>query len=132
MLDEILNKIRDTDDEFSESGITKRDHQLFKFYLALYQGALYEKNRRRSIHPDDPEAKITIFDVDIAYERLLHPPKNPLREAFKPLSAGLFVTSSFKLISTLGAVSPNTAAVVFYILLMMGALAMGVYAYLKS
>ena len=50
----------------------------------------------------------------------------------KPLSAGLFVTSSFKLISTLGAVSPNTAAVVFYILLMVGALAMGVYAYLKS
>ena len=51
MLDEILNAICNSDDEFSGSGLTKRDNHLLDLYLALYQGALYERNLRRNFQP---------------------------------------------------------------------------------
>ena len=133
MLDEILNAIRNSDDEFSGSGLTKRDNHLLDLDLALYhQGALYERNLRCSKHPVDSETKITIYDVDAAYKRLLHPPKKFWKEAFKPLSAGLLVTSSFKFFDALDAVPLDSLAVGFLVFVMVGAVAMGVYAFLKS
>ena len=48
------------------------------------------------------------------------------------MSAGLFVTSLFKLIDTLSAVSPNTSAIAFFVFLMIGAVTMGIYTFLKS